>query len=135
MATYCRPLTMQVIGDAFQSWLICTCQSGSPLWASSAANAPLSSPKKTRLPSVDLDEVRRAPQSDWPGPADLREHPATERRRPLHLRGVARAVLPEAAALADRLDVLARGMVVAGELVVAVVYHTPRICCSPFPEW
>ena len=56
-------------------------------------------------------------------PADLREQPAADGRRPLHLRGVARAVLPEPAALTHRLDVLARGVVVARELVVAVVPH------------
>src|ERR1039458_9367083 len=48
MATYCRPSTAYVIGEALMKWLVSKCQRYLPVRASTAANPPLLSPKKTR---------------------------------------------------------------------------------------
>src|SRR4051812_28934323 len=53
IAMYCLPPAVYVIGDAFQFWLVWKCHRDFPVLASTAAKAPLSSPKKTTPPAVD----------------------------------------------------------------------------------
>src|SRR5881392_3940664 len=54
-ATYWRPSNMYVIGDAFQPAFVGKLQSGAPVIASAAINAPPSAPKMTR--PVDVASV------------------------------------------------------------------------------